>query len=407
MGSVPDARSPVSRHGRFSYTTRHVNTLIYNWKDIKNPEAGGAEVIVFHLARRLVRDGHRVTVFTRAYPGCTPEETLDGVQVIRRGNRLSVYLHAFWYYRSLKEKPDLVIDMLNTLCWFTPFYVPKAKRLFYVNQLAKEVLLVELQVPLSWIAYGLERLQFLLYRNTDTLCYSGNTKDDLVSVGIPRSRIQVFPLGIDHARYAPGKEKSPTPLFVFVARLVRMKRADLCVRALAIVRQHHPGSRLVLVGRGPDETRLQRLIAALNLRHHVSLLHRDSNFLSDSAQQAQKVRLMQEAWALLLPSVKEGWGMVVTEAAACGTPAIVSDVTGLRDAVRSGETGTILSPRPSAEELARAMRQVIENSPLRQSLSEGARAWSLRFDWETSYKSFKEILAAKINAPQARASTSR
>ncbi len=393
---------PCPDTGDFSYTTHHVNILILNWKDIRNPEAGGAEVVVFHLARRLVRDGHRVTVFTRAYPGCAPAETLDGIRVIRRGSRLSVYLHAFRYYHSLPEKPDLVLDMVNTLCWFTPFYVPATKRLLYVNQLAKEVLLFELPAPLSWLAYGLERLQFLPYRNTDTLCFSESTKADLATVGIPRRRTRIFPLGIDHARYVLGKKKSAFPLFVFVARLVKMKRADLCIRAMAIVCARHQDSRLVLVGRGPDEDRLQRLIADLDLRQRVSLLHREPNFLSgrenqeQMENQEQKVRLMQEAWALLLPSVKEGWGMVVTEAAACGTPAIVSNVTGLRDAVRNNVTGLVLSPSPSPQELAGAMLQVIEDPLLRRSLSEGARAWSTHFDWETSARRFKEILDEKF-----------
>lgn len=372
-----------------------MNILILNWKDIKNPEAGGAEVIVFHLARRLVRDGHRVTVFARAYEGCAPEEAIDGIRVIHRGNLLSVYLHAFWHYQSLKEKPDLVIDMLNTLCWFTPFYVPKAKRLLYVNQLAKEVFFFELPAPLSWMAYALERFQFLPYRNTDTICYSESTKADLVAVGIPESRIRVFPLGLDHERYTPSEQKSDLPLFVFVARLVKMKRADLCIRALAIVCSRHPDARLVIVGRGSEEGYLQRLIADCNLQEQVSLLHRDPNFLSDKAQQAQKVRLMQEAWALVLPSVKEGWGMVVTEAAACGTPAIVSNVTGLRDAVQNDVTGLVLSKHPSAHELARAMLQVIEDPVLRQRLYEGAHAWSTHFDWETSYQRFQELLNEK------------
>ncbi|MDP3685262.1 MAG: glycosyltransferase family 4 protein [bacterium] len=370
--------------------------LIYNWKDIKNPEAGGAEVVVFHLARRLVRDGHRVTVFSRTYRGCTPEEIIDGIRVIRRGSRLSIYLHAFFYYRSLGEKPDLVLDMVNTLCWFTPFYVPRAKRLLYVNQLAKEVLFYELPAPLSWVAYGLERLQFLPYRNTDTICFSESTKADLATVGIPGGRTRIFPLGIDHARYASGEKKSEFPLFVFVARLVKMKRADLCIRAMARVRSRHPDARLVLVGRGPDEGRLQRLIADLDLQQHVSLLHRDSNLLSDTANQEQKVRLMQRAWALLLPSVKEGWGMVVTEAAACGTPAIVSDVTGLRDAVVPDRTGLLIPPNPSAAELAAAMLRIIEDTSLRQRLSEGALDWSKNFDWEKSTQSFKTILEAHV-----------
>src|SRR5579883_455916 len=98
-----------------------MDILILNWKDIKNPAKGGAEVIAFEFAKRLVRDGHSVTFFSRSFKNAKPDEILDGVRIIRRGNLLSVYLKAYLYYKNLKKKPDKVIDMVNTICWQTPF----------------------------------------------------------------------------------------------------------------------------------------------------------------------------------------------------------------------------------------------------------------------------------------------
>jgi glycosyltransferase involved in cell wall biosynthesis len=374
-----------------------MHILLLNWKDIKNPEVGGAEVIAFQFARKLAEEGHQVTFFCRQFTDCLPQEIIDGVKIVRRGGKLSTYLHAFLYYRSLKKRPEVVIDMVNTICWQTPLYVPFANRFAYVNQLAKEVFFYELPKPLSTLCYLFERFEYLPYKKTRFICYSNSTRDDLVSFGIPKNNVQLFPLGLDHQRYVPSAHKSATPLFVFVARLVRMKRADICIQAMQEVVQKHPDARLAIVGDGPAKEDLRRMIAENGLEKNVTLVDKN-NFFIDKKAGDPKVQLMQEAWCLLLPAVKEGWGMVVTEAAACGTPAIVSNVTGLRDSVVHNTSGLILSANPTPSEMATAMNTLIENQQLRQKLSTGAIEWSKNFDWETSYQTFKKILFQPVRS---------
>lgn len=363
--------------------------LILNWKDVRNPDVGGAEIIAFEFARRLAAD-HDVTWFCRAFRGCAAEEEIDGIRIVRRGGLLTTYLHAAAFYHRLEPKPDVVLDMVNVLCWQTPLYA-RGHVVAYVNQLGKEVLLYELPAPLSWLAYGLEKFQYRTYRGVTFLCYSRSTRSDLVDVGILPENVRTFPLGVDHARYFPAGEKAPFPQFVLVARLVRMKRADLCVEAMPHVLRKHPDARLTIVGYGPEEHRLRKLISSLGLQKAVSLVTRDALFLT-ADEGDRKVELMRRAWANVLPSAKEGWGMVVTEAAACGTPSIVSDVTGLRDSVRDGETGIVVSANPSAEELAEAMIRLASDSDLRERLSAGAIAWASRFDWDTAFDRFRAQL---------------
>lgn len=364
--------------------------LILNWKDIKNPAKGGAEVIAFEFAKRLVREGHTVTFFSRDFSEALDEEIIDGVKIIRRGNVLTVYIHAFFYYMSLKKRPDRVIDMVNTICWQTPLYVPKENRVMYVNQLAQEVLLYELPFPLSWIAFLLERIEYLPYKDTKVICYSNSTKNDLIKFRIPEKNIFVFPMGVDHKRYVPGKKKSRNPLFLFVARLVRMKRADLCIQALKLVVKDVPNAQLAIVGNGPEEKRLEDLVKKLALTRQVNFVTKN-NFHLSKTQNDPKLVYMKESWILLLPSVKEGWGMVVTEAAACGTPAIVSDVTGLRDSVINGKTGIILSSNPTSDELAKAMKELMDKNK-RERLSKGAIEWAKKINWDSSYNGFRKLL---------------
>jgi glycosyltransferase involved in cell wall biosynthesis len=368
-----------------------MNVLFLNWKDVKNPEVGGAEIIAFEFARRLVREGHVVTFFARHFKDADPIEKIDGVKIIRKGNKFTSYFHAYFYYKSLRKKPDKVLDMINTICWQTPFYVRNTRRVAYINQLAKEVLFYELPWVLSSIAYLLERFEYIPYRNTKVLCYSQSTKNDLISFGIKRENIFIFPLGLDHKRYIVGGNKSNFPHFLFVARLVKMKRADLCVSAMRHVIKEYPNAILSLVGTGPDEGRLKRLVNKHKLVNNVEFIDKN-NFYMNKTKGDIKVKLMQEAWALILPSVKEGWGMVVTEAAACGTPAIVSRVTGLVDSVKPNKTGIILSPKPNEKELAKAMITIIEDNNLRKHLSSGAVEWSKEFDWDKSYVVFRKLL---------------
>jgi len=364
--------------------------LILNWKDIKNPDVGGAEIILYELAKRMVKDGHDVTWFTRKFHNCSEFESIGGIKIIRKGGKLSVYFEAFKYYHGLSQKPDKVIESVNTLLWQTPFYVPGDKRIVFVNQLAKEVFFYELPNPFGFLAYILEKWEYQSYRSSKFICYSQSVAKDLKTFSIPAHNISHFMLGVDHSRYQKG-EKSLRPLFIFVARLARMKRADLCVKAMKYVVENHPDAQLLIVGYGPEEYNLKMLIEDLNLSQNVSIVGKNNLFFQKNVKDI-KVKLMQKAWALLLPSVKEGWGMVVTEAAACGTPSIVTNVSGLQDAVIPVKTGIIVSANPKVEELAVAMKKIIEDAQLRRHLSEGAFQFAQKFNWDQSYKKYMDLL---------------
>lgn len=371
-----------------------MNILIYNWKDLKHPDRGGAEIITHHIAKRLVKRGHAVTWFCRSFEGAPEHDSYDGIRIVRRGGLLSTYWQGYKYYRSLKQKPDLVIDMLNTIAWQTSLYAHASKRLFYVNQLAKEVLSYELPWPLSALARTLEPLQFLSYRKTPAVCYANSTKQDLVNLGIPGRNIATFQLGLDKGRYRPGK-KAAHPLFVTVGRLVKMKRNDLAVQAMAYVAKKIPSAKFVVIGDGPEKNALKKLVKKLKLEDVVTIQDKNVWFFGKSAKD-QKVKLLQQAWALVVPSVKEGWGMVVTEAAACGTPSIGTSVTGLKDSIHHRKTGLLVSSNPTPQELAQTMITIARDTKLRQKLSKNALQFGKTLDWDKSFDQFR-IVVVKVS----------
>lgn len=369
--------------------------LILNWKDIRHPNVGGAEIIVYELAKRMAGEGHDVTWFCRNYIFGKKEEEFDGIKIVRRGNLITTYLLAPLYYWKLKRKPDIVIDMSNTFYWQTPLWAWKSKKVAYLNQLAQEVFDYEFPKFIAILGRLFERIQYLTYKTIPILTYSKSTMEDLVKMGIPEKNIYNFSLGVDHSRYSVGK-KSKYPLFLCVSRLVKMKRTDLAIRAMKHVISECPNARLAISGYGYDRKRLQLLRDFLGLENFVYFQDENNLFFKKSDKDA-KAKLMKFSWALIFPSVKEGWGMTVTECAASGTPTIATDVTGLKDSIVDGKTGILVSRNPTETELAQAMINLVKNEGLRLRLSKNALVWAEKFTWERSYKEFMAILGKIVN----------
>lgn len=229
-------------------------------------------------------------------------------------------------------------------------------------------------------------MQLIPYHHQSVITYADSTAKDLIAWGYDSKKIHQFQLGLDHQRYLPGA-KAPYPLFVQVSRMVKMKRPDLTVRAFAEVLQEFPQARLALVGTGPFKAAVDQLITNLHIDEQIIRPDKDIRFFERTSDE-QKVQLMQQAWCFVHPSVKEGWGMVITEAAACGTPSIATAVTGQINSVIKDETGLLISSNPTVVELANAMKEMITNTALREQMNKNCIAWAANFNWDTSYNQF-------------------
>jgi glycosyltransferase involved in cell wall biosynthesis len=259
-----------------------------------------------------------------------------------------VHWNAFRRYRGrLAGNFDLVIDEVNTIPFFTPLW-SRIPRLMLMMQLAREVWWYEGIFPLNAIGYILEPLYLRLYRRVPVLTICDSTSKDLRMLGF-RSSITVLPVGVETVN--PGNvPKADEPTFIYCGRLTASKRVDDILRAFAIFEAEQGPGQLWLVGDGPDRyvSALRRLASRLGITGRVRFWGR--------LPADEKHRKMAEAHALLMASVREGWGLVINEANACGTPAIVYDVPGLRDAVKHGSNGLVVRPQP--RHLATAMIQL-------------------------------------------------
>lgn len=367
--------------------------LWLTWKDMRHPQAGGAEVVNEELAKRLVKDGHEVIFLTAMFPGAAREEVRDavpagrqGFSIVRVGGRFSVYWEAYQHYKQhLALWPDLVVDEMNTIPFFAKFYA-KQKNILFVHQLCREIWFYQMPFPLSLIGYLVEPLYLWLLNDRETVTVSESTKKDLMRFGFKAEKIHVISEGIELEPVATlaGAEKYPEPTILAHGAVRPMKRTLHILRAFNTIKLSSPTARLIISGdiAGAYGARVLRAVAASPFKKDIEVKGR----ISDD----EKFELLGFCHLLLATSVKEGWGIVVTEANSRGTPAIVYDVDGLRDSVKNGETGIVCAkntPECLAENILKLLGDVAY-----EKLRRNAWEWSKEITFDNAYRQFSEIL---------------
>jgi glycosyltransferase involved in cell wall biosynthesis len=309
-----------------------VNILVVNWQDLRNPQAGGAEIHLFEICSRLAARGHRVRLVCSGFEGASAVETVEGVEVQRCGSRMSfALLGRGAVRRELEREPaDVLVDDINKLplCLAGLTSLPVYA---IVPHLFGTTAFSEVSWPMAATVWLAERLIPGAYRRAWFHVISESTRDDLVARGIPASRIGVVHPGVDSRHYSPdpGAARYSPPRFVYIGRLKRYKGVDILLRALALAREHRPDIKLTIAGNGDYRDALEALSMQLGLT--------DSVHFAGFVDEPTKLELLRRSIANVFPSPKEGWGITVMEAAACGTPSIASSSPGLRDSVLDGK----------------------------------------------------------------------
>lgn len=338
--------------------------LVLNWRDLDHPDAGGAERYVHEVSRRWVEAGHEVTLFCGSFPGASTSGERDGVRILRKGTRWSVFHYAADYLRRTRLAWDAVVESVNTRPFFAHRIAPGIPTVAIIYQLAREVWFHEMPLPVAALGrFALEPLWLRHYRNASVATISDSTRRDLEELGF--RQVAVVPPGRpDAPRVRVHKDSRPSLLFM--GRLKRSKGPLDALETWRIARRFHPQVQLWVVGDGPLRASLEREgQAGLKVFGRVD--------------EATKWQLAGRAHLLLVPSVREGWGLVVMEAAVAETPSIGYRVPGLVDAIRHGDTGWLCDPNPAA--MASSVRLALENPGL-SMFGQRARSWVESFSWE-------------------------
>ena len=367
---------------------RHL--LAVNFRDPAHPEAGGAELHLEQVLLDAVRRGWRVTWLASGFPGGARQAEHKGMRVLRRGT--------WWNFNFVvpgvlarefagADAPDLVVEDVNKVPCFTPWFT-RAPVAVIVPHLFGTTVFREANPLVAGYVLMLESLLPIAYSRCRFVVISDSTRDDVVARGIARGQVTVVECGLDHVRYRtdPAVTKAERPTLAFVGRLRRYKGLDWVLRALPGVLARVPDLKLEVIGDGPYADDLRADVRRKRLTDAVDFL----GFLPG----ADKVKRLQAAWAVVQPSPKEGWGLTVVEASACGTAVVASDAPGLRDSVRRDETG-LLVPYGDTAALTEALVRVLSDAPLRQRLAAAGVQWAARFRWDDCGKRTIDALAGE------------
>ncbi|HEY5526567.1 MAG TPA: glycosyltransferase [Candidatus Anoxymicrobiaceae bacterium] len=365
--------------------------LVFNWRDIAHPEAGGAEVNIHEQARRWAELGSTVTMFTSRPRGRSFAERMDGIDIYRAGGRFGVYLWAaLAYLVFLRRKADVILDIENGIPFFTPLYSRKPVVLL-MHHLHQDQFLVEMGRHLGRFGRFLERVMVpLLYRNMPVVAVSRSTEDrkrEALWRGGDMDMRVVYN-GVDHAFYLPSGTPAEKPTVLYLGRIKRYKQLPRLIAMMPGLRAEVPDAELVIAGDGDAMEEVREAVAASPARESIKILGR--------VTEEEKLELLRRAWVMATPSMNEGWGVTVIEANACGTPAVAFRVAGLDEAIVDGETGVLCEDDAA---FTGALAGVLSDESLRERLTLGAMRWASRFDWdETSHQTLELLEQQRARA---------
>lgn len=353
------------------------------WRDLDHPEAGGSEIHAARIAERWAAAGIDVRLVVSRSPGAPRESARDGYNVLRPAGRYGIFpVAGAGRFVGSRREADATVEIWNGMPFFSPLWArqPRVVFLHHVHDRMWDLVL-----PRSLAAVGRlveRRVAPPLYRTTPVVTLSESSRDAIVGVlGLHPGQVTVVPPGVDES-FVPGSRRSPDPLVVAVGRLVRYKRFDRLIEVLVRLRERHPGLRAVIAGEGFERPALEALITSHGATEWIRLPGRIAD--------AELIDLYQRAWVLASTSAYEGWGLTISEAAACATPAVVSAIPGHSDAVLHGVTGFLAEP---GLEMEHQLDLLLRDPLIRRRMQRSAREHSSTLTWDRSAVGTMQVLA--------------
>jgi len=369
-----------------------VRILFLSFRDPKNPYVGGGDIYINELAKGCARRGHSVTIISSKFPGSKNEEFVEGLHVIRMGNRFTMFMKVFRYYNKyLRGKFDVVVEEIigGPRLPFLAFFYTKGKMVGILQQRHKEIFRHQFTFPIASFLSFLERFLALLYREKIIVVNSSRTKRDLCEIGFFAERLYIINPGLPRWFFTIANTDFELrgPCVVCIAKARRWKLIDQAIRAMKSVCKVMSECKMVIVGRTSDvdtkyEDWLPHLVEELGLSKNV--------FFRNDITEPEKIELLRTSRVLVLPSASEGFGIVVIEANACGTPAIVSNRVP-RDAAIDGYNA-IVFPYYDVISLSNAILSLISDEEKWTKISANAIQWSKKFTWNRSVEEFLKVI---------------
>lgn len=358
------------------------------WRDLDHPEAGGSEVHVDRIAGHWAAAGLDVLLTTSRTPAAPVWVQRGGYRVRRLSGRYGVFARVALenLLRGGVDRDGLV-EVWNGMPFLSPLWAD-CPRLVFLHHVHAELWRMVLPRHLAVLGETFERrLAPLLYRNSPIVTLSSTSRAEILErLGLRADQVSVVPPGVDE-RFCPGGSRAEEPLVLAVGRLVPIKRFDRLVAVLVALKASHPQLRAQILGEGWARPALEAQVKAAGAEGWLTLPGRvDDAALLDA---------YRRAWVVVAPSQREGWGMTLTEAAACGTPTVAARIPGHQDAVVDGVTGFLVDDE---HQLLGALARLLGDAGLRERMGQAAARWASQLRWERTAAAALAVLTAQAAA---------
>lgn len=368
-----------------------LRVLFLSWRDIKHPEAGGAEIFLEQVSAGLAARGHRITVATARYPGSVAMEARDDRIFFRHGGRLGVYPRGFLHALTRQRHYDAIVDIQNGVPFWAPLTGPTPV-LNLVHHVHREQWASTMGPWQSKVGWWLEsKASPKVYRRARYLAVSESTRAELVELGVPADRIHIVYSGVEELPQPRAVDDSTAdsqrPHLVSLGRLVPHKRVEQAIDAVARLQLQFPEAHLTIAGQGYWEPRLRAHAHMVGVSDRV----RFAGVVSEQ----EKSDLLADADLHLLPSVKEGWGLVIIESGMLGTPTVAyRSAGGTNESIVHGETGLLSDDE---DDFHFNIRRLLVQSEERNAMGINAKKFADSFSWDRSVSEVEAALYATAN----------
>lgn len=356
--------------------------LWFNHRDPENPKAGGAERDLREIGSRLVARGHEVEVVSAAWNSALPHAIVDGIRVTRVSSDLVTHLATPLILRERPRADVIVDDLAHVAPWCSPWFTDLPVVAFF-HHLHARTLPGQVPMPAAGILVRVERRYPQIYRGCSIVTESCQGVEDLRHLGFQKEQVVRIPPGVEADRFETGP-KSAEPLFVYFGGMRAYKRPEQAILAFAEVSKTWRSARLVVVGNGPSQSRVSRLVRELGLSDSVQLLGRISD--------RELAAVLASSWVNIHCSLAEGWGLSILEASASGVPTVAFDTPGVHEAIREGVNGYLVADGDSvalSSALSKAAESVVD-------LSVSSRAYAETLPWEPVAAQWETLLSAVV-----------
>lgn len=349
--------------------------LVLNWRDIKHPRAGGAEVRLHKVYEPLVAQGHSVRLIVTRFEGSEEREDINGIEVVRLGSDANFWLLCAMHLPKWEKEfeADVVVEDFNKLPLFSPWR-SKKPNLIQMHHLWKNSIFKEASLPLATFVWLAEQTLRVIYRKSRFCIVSDSSRKELLTMGPKSSQVSVIHNGCDLSFYQPS-QVNKKPIIFWLGRLQKYKGIVDALEAFAQISKEFPHIILKVGGKGPYLDEAQKWVSQMGLEKSVEFL----GFISEE----EKLELLQTSLMVLQTSYKEGWGLTVIEANACGTPVVANHAPGLCDSVKDGHNG-LLYEFGSVSSLTEKMKSLLVDDAYRKTLAANCRTWAERFSWASA-----------------------